>query len=74
MKDERTGGEDKPIRWGIIGCGNVVETKNGVPTYTADHSELAGVWNRTAERRRRGSMRKAMAKCTRPWKSFWPIL
>lgn len=50
MKDERTGGEDKPIRWGIIGCGNVVETKNGVPTYTADHSELAGVWNRTAEK------------------------
>ena len=50
MKDERTGGEDKPIRWGIIGCGNVVETKNGVPTYTADHSELAGIWNRTAEK------------------------
>lgn len=55
MKDERTDGEDKSIRWGIIGCGNVVETKNGVPTYTADHSELAGVWNRTAEKwRRRG--------------------
>lgn len=50
MKDERTGGEDRSIRWGIIGCSNVVETKNGVPTYTADHSKLAGIWNRTAEK------------------------
>lgn len=42
--------EDKTITWGIIGCGDVVETKNGVPTYTADHSQLAGIWNRTREK------------------------
>lgn len=42
--------EDRVIRWGIIGCGDVVETKNGVPMYLADHSELAGIWNRTKEK------------------------
>lgn len=42
--------EDKVIRWGIIGCGDVVETKNGAPMYLADHSELVGIWNRTKER------------------------
>lgn len=49
--------EDRVIRWGIIGCGDVVETKNGVPMYLADHSELAGIWNRTKE--------KAIAWCER---------
>lgn len=49
--------EDKVIRWGIIGCGDVVETKNGAPMYLADHSELAGIWNRTKE--------KAVAWCER---------
>lgn len=49
--------EDKIIRWGIIGCGDVVETKNGAPMYLADHSELAGIWNRTKE--------KAIAWCER---------
>ena len=39
----------KTIRWGIIGCGNVVETKNGPATYLAEGSELAGIWNRTRE-------------------------
>ena len=39
--------EAKTIRWGIIGCGNVVETKNGPATFLAKGSELAGVWNRT---------------------------
>lgn len=38
---------DKVIRWGIIGCGNVVDTKNGPGTYLAEGSELAGIWNRT---------------------------
>jgi hypothetical protein len=41
---------DKSIRWGIIGCGDVVETKNGAPMYLAAHSELAGIWNRTYEK------------------------
>lgn len=35
------------IRWGIIGCGDVVETKNGPACYLAEGSELAGIWNRT---------------------------
>ncbi len=39
--------ENRVIRWGIIGCGNVVETKNGPATYLADHSEFVGIWNRT---------------------------
>lgn len=42
-----TSTEEKTIRWGIIGCGNVVETKNGPGTYLASHSELVGIWNRT---------------------------
>ncbi len=41
---------DRVIRWGIIGCGDVVETKNGAPMYLADHSELVGIWNRTKEK------------------------
>lgn len=35
------------IRWGVIGCGDVVETKNGPGLYLAEGSELAGIWNRT---------------------------
>lgn len=38
------------IRWGIIGCGNVVETKNGPATWLADQSELVGIYNRTREK------------------------
>ena len=48
---------DTIIRWGIIGCGDVVETKNGAPMYLADHSELVGIWNRTKD--------KAVAWCER---------
>lgn len=40
------------VRWGIIGCGDVVETKNGAPTYLAEGSELAGIWNRTESKAR----------------------
>lgn len=45
------------IRWGIIGCGDVVETKNGPAFYLAEGSELAGIWNRTKS--------KAVDWCTR---------
>lgn len=38
---------DRAIRWGVIGCGDVVETKNGPGLYLAEHSELVGIWNRT---------------------------
>jgi predicted dehydrogenase len=50
-------GRDGIVRWGIIGCGDVVETKNGAPLYLADHSELSGIWNRTKQ--------KAAAWCER---------
>ena len=46
-ESEGTMEDNGTIRWGIIGCGNVVETKNGHATFLAEHSELAGVWNRT---------------------------
>lgn len=35
------------ITWGVIGCGDVVETKNGPALYLAEGSKLAGIWNRT---------------------------
>ena len=38
------------IGWGIIGCGDVVETKNGPAMYLAHGSELVGIWNRTHEK------------------------
>ena len=37
----------KTIRWGMIGCGDVTEVKNGPGLYLAEHSELVGVTNRT---------------------------
>jgi 1,5-anhydro-D-fructose reductase (1,5-anhydro-D-mannitol-forming) len=43
-------GHTDTIRWGIIGCGNVVETKNGPATWLADHSELVGIYNRTRKK------------------------
>lgn len=39
--------QTETVRWGIIGCGDVVETKNGAPLYLAERSELVGIWNRT---------------------------
>ena len=36
------------VRWGIIGCGNVCEVKNGPGLYKADHSELVAVMRRDA--------------------------
>lgn len=39
--------QENVIRWGVIGCGDVVETKNGPALYLADGSELVGIWNRT---------------------------
>ncbi len=38
------------IVWGMIGCGDVTEVKNGPGLYLAKHSELKGVWNRTREK------------------------
>jgi predicted dehydrogenase len=36
------------IRWGIIGCGNVVEYKSGPPLYRTPNSELVAVMRRDA--------------------------
>ena len=38
------------IRWGVIGCGDVVETINGPGLYLAAGSELVGIWNRTKQK------------------------
>ena len=38
------------VRWGIIGCGDVCEVKSGPGFYKADHSELAIVMRRDAEK------------------------
>lgn len=37
----------KNIKWGMIGCGDVTEIKNGPGLYLAVNSELVGVTNRT---------------------------
>lgn len=42
--------EKDVIRWGVIGCGDVVETKNGPGLYLAEGSELVGIWNRTEQK------------------------
>lgn len=37
----------KTIGWGMIGCGDVTEVKNGPGLYLAEHSKLVGITNRT---------------------------
>ena len=37
---------NKVIRWGMIGCGNVAETKSGPALYNADGSTLEIVMSR----------------------------
>jgi predicted dehydrogenase len=38
------------VNWGIIGCGDVTEVKNGPPLYKTPHSHLVAVMRRDAER------------------------
>ncbi|HJN14670.1 MAG TPA: Gfo/Idh/MocA family oxidoreductase, partial [Armatimonadota bacterium] len=38
------------LRWGIIGCGNVAETKGGPALYGVEGSELVAVMSRSAEK------------------------
>jgi predicted dehydrogenase len=38
------------IKWGMIGCGDVTEVKNGPGLYKCDNSGLYGVFNRTQAR------------------------
>jgi predicted dehydrogenase len=40
------------IKWGMIGCGDVTETKNGPGLYKCRDSELFGITNRTIARAR----------------------
>jgi predicted dehydrogenase len=40
----------KKIRWGMIGCGDVTELKNGPGLYKCRDSELFGITNRTITR------------------------
>lgn len=37
------------IRWGIIGCGDVTEKKNGPPLYKLEHSSLVAVMRRNGQ-------------------------
>lgn len=39
-----------PIKWGIIGCGDVTEVKSGPAFSKIDHSELVAVMRRNAEK------------------------
>src|SRR5438105_7392487 len=39
-----------PIRWGIIGCGDVAEHKAGPPLYRTPGSDLVAVMRRDAEK------------------------
>lgn len=41
--------DQKDITWGMIGCGDVTEVKNGPGLYLCQHSILKGVVNRTRE-------------------------
>jgi predicted dehydrogenase len=38
------------VNWGIIGCGDVTEVKNGPPLYKTPHSHLVAVMRRDGER------------------------
>lgn len=38
------------VTWGMIGCGDVTEVKNGPGLYLANHSRLKGITNRTLEK------------------------
>lgn len=40
----------KEIKWGIIGCGDVTEVKNGPPLYQIEHSSLVAVMRRNGEK------------------------
>ena len=38
------------VIWGMVGCGEVTEQKNGPGLYKADRSELKGIYSRTYEK------------------------
>jgi len=54
---------DFPIRWGIIGCGNVTEVKSGPAFQKTDGFELAAVMRRNARKAKDYAERHRVAKC-----------
>lgn len=51
-----------PIRWGIIGCGDVTEVKSGPAFYKTEHSILAGVMRRDMAKAQDYALRHGVAK------------
>lgn len=54
----------KPIRWGIIGCGNVTEVKSGPPYQMTKDFELSMVMRRDGEKAKDYSLRHQVPKWT----------
>lgn len=53
---------NNPIRWGIIGCGNVTETKSGPALQKADGSALVAVMRRDGDKARDYAARHDVAR------------
>ena len=51
------------VRWGIIGCGDVCEVKNGPGLYKANHSELVAVMRRDGAAAEDYAKRHNVARC-----------
>jgi predicted dehydrogenase len=54
--------ENKPIRWGIIGCGDVTEVKSGPAYQQVDGFELVAVMRRDGEKARDYARRHGVPK------------
>ena len=54
--------KDKPIRWGIIGCGDVTEVKSGPAYQNTEGFELAAVMRRDAEKVKDYAQRHGVGK------------
>lgn len=53
---------ERPIRWGMIGCGSVTEQKSGPGLYKAKDSELVAVMSRTRSRAEDWARRHKVAR------------
>lgn len=54
--------KQKPIRWGIIGCGDVTEVKSGPPYQNTEGFELVAVMRRNAEKAKDYAKRHGIGK------------
>lgn len=59
---ENTLNPNKPIRWGIIGCGNVTEVKSGPPYKLTEGFELVAVMRRNEEKAKDYAQRHQIKK------------